>query len=214
MNLSHRSQWRYHHWHFGLPRPSFVLGMNIYINLSLYLITDPVYPWGTAVSHQCYRPRSSASLISSSISWCPILVSLQGLVAQPYIYVFITKDLGFFHTNGFWVFRSVWWLILSSSAFGTPCTEGGWANWCAGIQPPKLFNKALGGCLEFGNDTVLTGLTPRAENYLLPAFNTQYITWVFIGCMGWGDFREKEDVGSTEISSESLGDVALFDLSI
>lgn len=30
----------------------------------------------------------------------------------------------------------------------------------------------------------------------------------------WGDFREKENVGSTEVSSESLGDVDSLDLSV
>lgn len=37
-----------------------------------------------------------------------------------------------------------------------------------------------GTCLEFGNDTVLTGPPSPVENYLLPMFSTQYVTGVFI----------------------------------
>ena len=32
--------------------------------------------------------------------------------------------------------------------------------------------------------------------------------------LGWDDFREKEDAGNTEVSSESLGGVASLDLSV
>ena len=46
--------------------------------------------------------------------------------------------------------------------------------------------RPLGSCLEFGNDTVLTGPTPLVENYLLPMFSTQYVTGVFICCAGMG----------------------------
>ena len=46
--------------------------------------------------------------------------------------------------------------------------------------------RPLGTCLGFGNDTILTGPTPLAKNYLLPMFSTQYVTGVFICCAGMG----------------------------
>ena len=74
--------------------------------------------------------------------------------------------------------------------------------------------RPLGSCLEFGNDTVLTGPAPLAENCLLPMFTSSVLPEHLYIVLGWDDFREKADVGNTEVSSESLGGVALLDLSV
>lgn len=75
-----------------------------------------------------------------------------------------------------------------------------------GPSHKKCLIRPSGTCLEFGNDTLVTIfclclLLSMLQGYL-------YVV------LGWDDFSEKEDAENTEVSSESLEDVASSDLSV